>query len=296
MTYNDLATLLRDDVTRGEPHWLPDVSVPVSAGRRAVRRRRVVSAALAAGALAVTAIAAIPLLSGDDGTARGLDPAEQALADYDAQQMPITLEERSRVVFERSVPDLGPADITVKDGNNEELPSELYDKASGMSVKYGDFEHSWSVNLVHAKSEAEGSATTYCKNGLEAGYYLECTVDTVQRGYVVISKVEALQPMGRKPSDRHGFMVVNTAELATVDPDRLYFQHIVKVIKSESLVTYAEEQVHAPTRDRAEAMFLVPFADLVELGADPQLVIPEAPRDDIGCGPFTLDEDDYASC
>jgi hypothetical protein len=296
MTHDDLATLLREDVTQGEPHWLPDVSVPVSAGRRRVRRHRIMSAAVAASALTVTALVAVPLLGGSAGSDRVLDPAERALAEYDAQQMPITLEEHSRAVFERSVPDLGPADVRVKDGNDKDLPPELYDKASGISVEYGDFEHSWSVSLRHAKSEAEGSARTYCDAGLEGGYYLECTVGTAAHGYVVISKLEAVQPFGNKPSDRLGFMVVTADELSTVDPDRVYFQHIVKVIKSESLLTYVKEQVHAPTREQAEAMFQTPLDDLAELGADPALVIPEAPLDTIGCGPFTLAKNDYVSC
>jgi hypothetical protein len=296
MTHDDLSTLLREDVMQGEPHWLPDVSIPLAAGRRRVRRHRIMSAAVTAGALTATALVAVPLLGGSDGRAQVLDPAERALVEYDAQQMPITLEEHSRAVLERSVPDLGPADVRVKDGNDKDLPPELYDKASGMSVKYGDFEHSWSVTLRHAKSEAEGSARKYCAAGLEGGYYLECTVDTAEHGYVVISKLEAVQPIGNKPNDRLGFMVVTADELATVDPDRVYFQHIVKVIKSESLLTYVEEQVHAPTREQAEAMLQTPLGDLAELGADPELVIPEAPRDDIGCGPFTLDKNDYVSC
>ena len=70
----------------------------------------------------------------------------------------------------------------------------------------------------------------------------------------------------------------------------------MKVIKSESLVTYAEEVVRAPDLDTAEAGFLVPEADWAELGSDPALVIPEPPTDDSGCGPWTLDPGVSYSC
>ena len=78
-------------------------------------------------------------------------------------------------------------------------------------------------------------------------------------------------------------------ELATIAPARLWFVQTVKVIKSESLVTHTEEPVHTPTREAAESAFQVPVTDLVEIGTDPVLVIPEPPTDDSGCGPWALD-------
>ena len=156
MTDDDLATLLRHDVSRDEPHWLPDVSVPVSAGRRRVRRRRIASAVAVAAVVATAGAVAVPRLGGTDGDGRALDPAQEALANYDAQQMPITLEEHARAVLERSVPDLGPVTFHAGDGQGQALPPELYDKASGMSVSFGDPDHRYSVDLSHARSEAEG--------------------------------------------------------------------------------------------------------------------------------------------
>ena len=230
---------------------------------------------------------AAPLLTGD-GEPRVLDPADRALADYDPQVMPQTLEDHTRAVLERSVPDLGPVTFRAGDGQGAELPPEQYDKASGMSVTYGNGEHSWSVDLSHAKSEAEGDAEEFCAEGLADGYFLECTVDTTSRGYVVISRLEALEQVAR---DEHGPMwgVVRGSRLDRVDPDKLWFEHRVKVIKSQSLVTYVSERVHAPTVDAAEAAFRTPVVDLVEIGTDPELVIPEPPTDDSGCGPWTLD-------
>jgi len=78
-------------------------------------------------------------------------------------------------------------------------------------------------------------------------------------------------------------------QLDTVAPDRVWFERTVKVIKSETLVTHTVERVQAPTREAAEAAFRTPVDDLVEIGTDPVLVIPEPPTDDSGCGPWTPD-------
>jgi hypothetical protein len=295
MTHDDLATLLRQDVSSHEPHWLPDVSVPVATGRRRVRRRRAASALVAAGALTVAAAVAAPLLGGSDGHDRVLDPAAQALAAYDAQQMPVTLEQHSRAVLERSVPALGPATFRASDGQGEALTPELYDKASGMSVRFGTDDHYYSVSLDHAKSEAEGSARKYCESGLADGYDLECTVATDTRGNVVISRLFAARPM-HVVGDQQTYMAVTADELDTVNPDRLFFFRGVKVIKSESLVTYAEEVIRARDLETAQAGFAVPPADWADLGSDPALVIPEPPTDDSGCGPWTLDPGVSYSC
>ena len=85
-------------------------------------------------------------------------------------------------------------------------------------------------------------------------------------------------------------------KLDDVNPERLYFFRTVKVIKSETLVTYVQELQQAPSLEAAEAGWVVPVADLVELGSDPRLVIPEPPTDDSGCGPWTLDPGVSYSC
>jgi len=296
MTHDDLATLLRDDVSRHEPHWLPDVSVPVHVGRTRVRRRRVVSATLAAGALVVAGVVAVPLLGGDDGPDRVLDPAEQALAEYDAQQMPLTLEQHARSVLERSVPDLGPADFLAGDGQGQALPPKDYDKASGMSVTFGTPEHEYRVSLDHSRGEAEGDPQRYCASGLDEGYYFTCTVDTDDLGNVILVTTSAGRPMGLSPGETEGYLAVVEDKLDEVDPDRLFFFRTVKVVKSETLVTYSTEQLKAPSLEAAAAGWQVPVADLVELGTDPALVIPEPPTDDSGCGPWTRDPGVSYSC
>jgi len=296
MTHDDLATLLREDISRDEPHWLPDVSVPVTAGRRRVRRRRVGSALAVAAAVTVTAVVAVPRLGGDDGDGRAVDPIDQALAGYDPQQMPLTLEQHARAVFERSVPDLPEGDVHVADAQGADLPTEHYDKASGMYVRFGTTQHQYSLSIDHARSEAEGDAQKYCDGGLESGDYFTCTVETDEHGYVVITRTSAGRPMGLSPGETQGFMGVPQDKLDDVNPDRLYFFRTVKVKKSETLVSYAQELLKAPSLEAAEAGWVVPVVDLVELGTDSALVIPEPPTDDSGCGPWTLDPGYSYSC
>jgi hypothetical protein len=293
-----LATLLREDVTATEPTHGLDAMVPVRLGRRRLRTRRLVSGAAASVVVAVGAAVAVPLVSGDDsaGPSRGIDPVSQrALDEYDAQRMPELMDQRVRPVLERSVPDLGPATFRAGDGQGAELPPGQYDKASGMSVTYGSPEHFFSVDISHARSEAEGDPQRYCDEGLSEGYYWQCTVETTADGATVISKLEALRPAGH---DQYGpmWMAVTKGEVADTSPDRLRFERVVKVIKSETLLTYVVERVKAPTRAAAEAAFRVPVADLVEIGTDPVLVMPAPPTDDSGCGPWTKDDGVTYSC
>jgi hypothetical protein len=290
MTHDDLATLVRDDVAATEPVHGPDAMVPVRLGRRRLRSRRLATGAAAAVVVAVGAAVAVPLALGDgaSGPSRGIDPISQdALDRYDAQRMPQLMDDHVRPVLERSVPDLGPVTFHAGDGQGAAMSPKDYDKASGLSVSYGSDEHSWSVNLLHARSEAEGDPDEYCATGLREGYDLECTVERLPNGDIVFRSLHAIKPFGH---DQNGpmWMAVNRDQLETIDPGRLWFERVVKVIKSDTLVTYSHERVHAPTREAAEAAFRVPVADLVEIGTDPVLVMPEPPIDEAGC-PWTLD-------
>ena len=292
MTHDDLSTLLREDVTASEPSHGLDAMVPLRLGRRRLRGRRLVSGAAAVAVLAVGGAVIAPLVDQDTGArhGHGIDPASRrALEQYDARRMPQLMDDHVRSVLERSVPDLGPVTFHAGDGQGAALPARDYDKASGMSVTYGPKAHQFSVDLAHARSEAEGSAQRYCRDGLAEGYYLTCTVSTTADGDVVISKLEAVRPYGALGTEDDTWMAVTADRLDTVNPERLWFAHSVKVIKSQTLVTYVDERVQAPTREAAEAAFAVPVPDLVEIGTDPVLVIPEPPTDDSGCGPWTLD-------
>jgi len=289
MTEHDLTTLVQDHVRSDEPPFTLTPDVAIRRGRRTTRTRRLVAGGATLAVLAVGGAVAAPQLLGSDAPDRevtAIDPATAAfLESYDASQMPRVLEEESRTVLERSVQDLGPVTFHAGDEQGAALPEKWWDRASGMSVTYGDNTgHRFSVDLAHARSEAEGGAEYYCESGLADGSYLECTVDVRDDGSVVITNVWAL-----RPSMGGGFMVVYSDELATVDPDRLWFERRVKVIKSETFVTYVAETLKEPTLEAALAAFEVPAADLVELATDPQVVIPAPEPDPVsGCPGFVL--------
>jgi hypothetical protein len=172
------------------------------------------------------------------------------------------------------------------------VPPHYYDKASGMSMSYGaDTDHQFAVDLGHSRGEAEGDASKFCAEGLEGGYYLTCEVTTDADGNVAITRLEALRPFRGG-----GWMAVTRDELDRIDPERLWFQRNAKVIHSETFLTHVSETVHAPDQASAESTFRVPFADLVELGTDPELVIPPPPPGVNGCDWIIPSQQDNFSC
>lgn len=289
MTREDLATLLRDHVGHDEPAaMLPGPAL--AAGRRRLRLHRAVAAGAGLAAVVAAAALAGPLLTspGAEGGS-ALDPAStRALADYDAHRMPVLMDEHVRAVLERSVPDLGPSTFHARDDQGQDLPERHWDKASSLSVAYGGRDHIWSVSISHARSEAEGNPEAYCADGLESGYYLECTVDRSDNGDVVISRVSALKPF-RLQED--GWMAVTADQLERIDLDRLWFERTVKVIRSETLLTYATEYVKAVDRD-PEGELVVPPEDLAAVGTDPELVMPPPPAGRNGCPAWTMQTDE----
>ena len=144
----------------------------------------------------------------------------------------------------------------------------------------------FSVDLSHARSEAEGSAQRFCDEELVSGYALSCEVSAEPDGSTAVTSVTALRQLTGPGGP--GWMVVPRDRIAQIDPDRLWFQRRAKVIHSETFLTYVSETVQAPDLATAEAGFEVPAADLVELGTDPVLVIPEPPTDPSGCGPWIV--------
>ncbi|MFC4786650.1 hypothetical protein ACT8ZV_19400 [Nocardioides sp. MAHUQ-72] len=288
MTADDLTTLLREHVARDEPGHLPDPGPAVRAGRRRLRGQRLAAGAVAAVVVTAAGVAVAQALPdpGGDGPTTAIDPAtRRALADYDAQQMPRLLEEHASTVFSRSVPDLPAGDFGAFDGQGNELPPKWYDKASGMSISYGGTgDHRLSVDLSHARSEAEGSSRESCANDVRSHTYLRCEVTTTPDGDLVIERLAALRELA--PGD--GWMLVRSDRLDRGDPGRLWFERSVKVIHSETFLTYVRETVHAPDLGSAQEELRVPVDDLAELGTDPVLVIPEPPDNPGECGPWTL--------
>lgn len=287
MTHHELTELLRDHVSSDEPSApLPHPAITV--GRRRLRTRRLTAAAAALAVVAVIGAVVGPRLAGDSGPDTAIDPASAtALAEYDVHQMPRLMDEHVRRVLDASAPDLGESRFKAMDSQRQRLPETYWDKASLLDLSFGDRDHGYAVTISHSKSEAEGDPEAYCRDGLDEGYYLDCTVARTADGDVVISLLWALQPSSLKGTGV-GNMVVPRDDIATVPLPRLTFARMVKVIKSETLITYVDEHVRATDHDPATAAFLTPVADLVAIGTDPELVMPVPPPGTNGCPGWTL--------
>lgn len=302
MTDRELTTLLRDHVQRREPPFAMTSRAAIAAGRRSLVRRRLRRGATGV-LVAAAAVAAVPLLPWDAGTGGDdrtrVDPlTAEALADYDAAAMPALVEQRAEQVLARSVDDLGPATFSAGDGQGNDLPPRLYDKASSMEVSYGgESGHRLRVTLMHARSEAEGDARESCANDVQDGYAFSCTVTTSADGDPVVTRVSAMRKLSGFRDGSWG--AVTREELRTgvpgegspsqepIDPDEVYFERSVESVHSKTFLTVAQEIVRAPDLTTATRLFEVPVADLTEIVTDPVLVIPEPPLDDGGC-PWTL--------
>ncbi|MDQ4052883.1 MAG: hypothetical protein M3237_09295 [Actinomycetota bacterium] len=295
MTEHDLSTLVRDHVSSDEPRF-PGPDAAIARGRRTVRTQRITAGVGVAAVLAVVGALVVPGLPDDarPGGSEGTDPAVQdSLDNYDATAMPGIVEGATRAVFSRSVSDLGEADFSAYDAQGNPLGPDLYDKASGMSISYGDRStRELSVDLMHAKSEAEGDHEKVCADGTAEGSYLECTVETFDDGDVLVTYLTALRPFHGE-----GWYGVTRDELATRNPDNLWFQRHVEVIKSETFLTTADETIKARSLAAAKDAFIVPVTDLAEIASDPRLVLPEPPLNPDGCGAWTRpDSDSWQVC
>lgn len=294
MTDHDLATLLRTHVS-DEPPFDTGVDMVLGAGRRRVRTSRSVTAVLAVAGVALAGAVGAPLVLGEDGAR---DPGvDQVIADavdaYDVTTMPTTMDEHARAVLASSLPDLGPAHFVAFDSQSQKLPERYWPKASGLAVSYGDeTPHRVSVTLSHARGEAEGDADRFCSDGLDGGFYLECSVERTPDGDVAITTLNALTlewPAGKGLQNwRDQFMAVPADDIASTPPDRLWFARTAKVIKSETFVTYVAETVQAPDTATARDLLVVPPEDLAAIGLDPALVMPAPPPGENGCPQWTM--------
>ena len=292
MTDHDLAELLRDHVSHDEPPT-PLALPALASGRRRLRNRRLVTGGASLAVLALAAAVVVPRLGGSDGPDSAMDPASAAaLAAYDAHAMPELMDDHVRAVLERSVADLGPSTFGAMDSQAQDLPEEYWDKASSLAVSFGSDAHSYDVSISHSKGEAEGDPERYCQDGLAEGYYLDCSVERTAAGDVVISKLWAIKPQTLLGNDTGFSKVVRRDRLDDVPLDQLSFERSIKVIKSETLITYVSERVAATDRDPATAAFSTPPADLVEIGTDPELVMPVPPPGENGCPAWSMPMDD----
>ncbi|WP_193610404.1 hypothetical protein [Nocardioides lijunqiniae] len=260
MTERELSTLVRDHVSSDEPPFALTPDQAIRRGRRVVRRRRLILGGTVAAVLAVGGLAGGPALTGGDGPddrSTAVDRPGPDATVGDPAQLPRLLEEQSRAVLGRSVDDLGPATLETTD--------------DALVIRFGTgSDHRFEVTLTHDRRRAEESGEQYCESGLIGGSYLECTREVRDDGSIVITKL-----WGVRLTSQGTFKAIKNDEIATIDRDRLWFERRVKVVSSETFVTYVKETLRAPSLETARDAMQVPEADLVELGTDPRLVLPD---------------------
>lgn len=274
MTERDLSTLLREHSRDGEPSFPPPHEA-ISRGRRRLRRQRLAGVGAAA-AVALTVGALAPQVTGGDRTAAppvAVDPttvvSEPPIPHtYDAERMPELLEQRSRDAFGSQASGLGPASFSAYAESGAALEAGQYDRAAEMFLGYdSDPQHSWDLSLMYAGSEVEGPrGEERCR--VERNLGGRCEVLTSPDGHTSEVLTRALV-------HRHGvWKLVSLDRADSIDPDRLYFEREVELPKSDLFLVRVREVVRAPTLQQAEESFEVAPDTMVELAADPDLVLP----------------------
>ncbi|MGD9959280.1 hypothetical protein [Nocardioides sp.] len=300
MTDRDLSTMLHEHVRSDELPFSLSPDTTIALGRRTLRRRRARRTGWGVLAAAASVAVVLPFVGSDApaGNDRELDPATSAaLEDYDASAMPRLIEDVAREELGPHAADLGPARFRAGDGQGQWLPPRYYDKASSMSVSFGaQSDHRISVDLMHARSEAEGDARQGCAEEVESGYNFSCEVTTSPAGDTVVTSVWAVRPLD---DGTRGWGAVTREELRTgvvsaTDPSQspidygdIYFQRHVESVHSETFLTAATETVRAPDLATANSLWELPTGALERVVTDPTLVIPEPPIGEGNC-PWTL--------
>jgi hypothetical protein len=268
MTSHDLSVLLQADVSASEPSDGPDPAVPIRLGRRRLRTRMALGGGALVAVVAATSVAPFVLLDPHQPDR----PAESE--SYDAEEMPRILDAHVRAVLDRDVRSLGPVTFSAQGEQSvDELPPGRYDEAERMRVTYGRITHRYEVTVLHAGSEAEGPVRRICRQEVVSHLAFDCSVSRVD-AMLVVTTVRAYQPIGANPLNDRGYQVVRTSELDAVPPGRRWFARTVKVIKSETLLTYVTERVRATSLSDADRSWRIPVSDMVEIGTDPALAIP----------------------
>jgi hypothetical protein len=295
MTHDTLRALVRDDATDHEPPFTLTPDEPLARGRRKVRVRRLTAGAACVAVLGLGA-ALVPQLGGggQHGTSE-LDAATQrALARYDASLMGALMDETVRGTVGESAPPFDKGGVRAYDSQGQTLPERYLDRASGWEGRYEwGLDHTFSVNLVYARSEAEGDPDEYCRDSLAGGYDLSCTVSRTGTGRPVITTV---YPLRIAPVAGNGFEVGDRSAVRDwrrVDPRKLWFERSVEVRRGGAYVTTARETVQARSPQVADAQWNVDVATMTELATAPALVFPEPQRDENGCA-FTLPRTGYS--
>jgi hypothetical protein len=287
-----LATLVREHVSRAEPPFLLSPDTAIALGRRTLLRRQV-RRGFAGVLVAAAAVAAVPLLPVGGSGDHADRPTSAAQKRYDAEQMPVLLEDHVRSALGDGLADLGPAQFTAFDDQGTTLAPRHYDQATGMTLEFrGSTDRVVEVTLLNAHTQSEADVHQICAEALASHVDLSCAVTTTASGDDVATSIEAL-----RPSDTGGgWEILSPAELRSgvasdnspdgqgpIDRSMVRFVRAVETVRNGRLLTTASETVVAPDRRSAEKLWKVPVADLEKVVTDPALVIPKPPLGPNGC-------------
>ena len=286
MTHETLRTLVRDDATATEPLLALSFDDVLVAGRRSVRRRRLLAGVASLAVAAVVGAGAVAVLpDGDaDGGGTRLDAASQrALEQYDARLMPALIDATVHGAIRDDAPALMRGTVQAEDGQGNVLPERYYRYTSSWIGSYGwGSEDLLRVALMHSRSEAEGDPEEYCRAERLSGYSVACETTTDEHGNPVITSVVALRRERFRMADGQlTWRVVQHPDRG--DPDRLWFQRNVEVRRGGVYVTSVGETVHAPSYARAKDAWQLDPSTLRTIADDPVLVFPAPDKGADGC-------------
>lgn len=272
MTASDLRTLIRTETMADEPPFLMSSLPSTVAGRRVVRWRRTLSAA--AGAALATLVVAIggAVLPGGGPTTAVFPPAvQEALAEYDPDTFPATLDAEVRELLPGVVPESVEPRIepTTFDGWARLHPKD-YDYADSWTAWY-DLSPTDQLMVVlrHDQSANEGNARAYCEQNLRAGDMERCEASTLEDGSVAIVSVSTGGPTVERSSHAAG-------------GEEPWFVRQVVNRRDYGFGVIAREYVKAPSLEAADRLWSVDVDGLSRIASSPRLVyeLPPPPEED----------------
>jgi len=245
MTHDDLATLIRDDLAASEPHHPLDPMVPVQLGRRRLRARRLQAAGAAAALVAVTGVV-VPLATAGEHEAAPATHSSPA--------------DRARELLEPSTGELPTATVAVGPIGT----------TFAFSVRRDDLWHDYRVtSKVDVGLE---DPDEHCRQAMEELGYVSCSVERGPDGTTAVVQVLLVLPVGEVRADNADlgpvgdniYSRVPITALETVDLRDRFFRREVLVANPVNTVS-VNEQVNVPDPASAEAAFVVPVDELLDI-------------------------------